>query len=150
MDTAAKLEAIEQIKNLKARYFFNMDTKNWDQFAQVFAEDCVMDMSGEAPPGVDPSVMIFRGRDQIVGSISGALATTVTVHHGHTPIIELTGDDTATGIWTLEDNFYFPDGGHMEGYGHYHEQYRKADGAWRIVNTTVKRLRKTMSPGTAG
>ena len=38
---------IEAIKRLKARYFRLMDTKQWDDFATVFAEDAVMDMSGE-------------------------------------------------------------------------------------------------------
>jgi len=147
MDAATRLEAIEAIKALKARYFFCMDTKDWAGFSAVFAEDCVMDMSGEAPDGVDPAVMVFKGREHIVGAISGALATTVTIHHGHMPIIELTGDESATGIWAMEDIFYLPDGGHMEGYGHYREQYRKVGGQWQIAHTTVTRLHKASIPG---
>lgn len=38
---------IEAIKRLKARYFRLMDTKQWGDFATMFAEDAVMDMSGE-------------------------------------------------------------------------------------------------------
>lgn len=147
MDIIVKLDAIESIKRLKALYFFCMDTKNWEKFAEVFAEDCVMDMAGEAPPGVDPAMMVYRGRDQIIGAISQGLSSFTTVHHGHTPIIDIESDDSASGIWAMEDNFYFPDGGHMEGYGHYRDQYRKVDGQWRIAATTVTRLRKSMTPG---
>lgn len=147
MDTAARLEAIEAIKQLKARYFLCMDTKDWHGFGAVFSEDCVMDMSKEAPPGVDPAVMVFRGREQIVAAISHALTSVVTLHHGHTPLIEIVGDDAATGVWALEDNFHFEDGGHMHGYGHYHEKYRLIDGQWHIVDTSVTRLRKVVTAG---
>jgi 3-phenylpropionate/cinnamic acid dioxygenase small subunit len=33
------LEEIEAIKRLKARYFRLMDTKQWDQWGDVFTED---------------------------------------------------------------------------------------------------------------
>ena len=31
---------IEQIKQLKARYFRLLDTKDWDAFAELFTDDC--------------------------------------------------------------------------------------------------------------
>ena len=39
MDTAERLEAIEAIKQLKARYFRCMDEKDWDGQVAVFALD---------------------------------------------------------------------------------------------------------------
>jgi hypothetical protein len=42
-----RLEAIEEIKQLKARYFRCMDTKDWDGFTSVFAPEARMDVSGE-------------------------------------------------------------------------------------------------------
>ena len=39
MATLEELDAIEQIKQLKARYFRCMDTKDWDGFQAVFAPD---------------------------------------------------------------------------------------------------------------
>jgi hypothetical protein len=68
----------------------------------------------------------------------------VTVHHGHMPEIEITSDDTATGIWAMEDKLRWPEGspiGWMHGYGHYHETYERVDGAWRIKTLTLTRLR---------
>ena len=47
MDPLARIEAVEEIRRLKAAYFRTMDTKDWDGFAAVFAPDAVMDMSGE-------------------------------------------------------------------------------------------------------
>ena len=44
MDTVERLEAIEEIKQLKARYFRCMDTKDWHGFTTVFAPDARMDV----------------------------------------------------------------------------------------------------------
>ena len=41
MDDLERLVAIEEIKQLKARYFRCMDTKDWEGFAEVFAPDAV-------------------------------------------------------------------------------------------------------------
>lgn len=36
---------VEAIKQVKARYFRLMDTKQWDEMAEVFTEDCHVDTS---------------------------------------------------------------------------------------------------------
>ena len=41
------LLAIEEIKNLKARYFRCMDTKGWTGFQAVFAADATADFTRE-------------------------------------------------------------------------------------------------------
>ena len=69
------------------------------------------------------------------------LTDVVTVHHGHMPEIEVTSDTTATGIWALQDLLRWPDGHELYGYGHYHEEYEKVDGRWRITKMTLTRLR---------
>jgi uncharacterized protein (TIGR02246 family) len=131
-------EHIEHIKRLKARYFRMLDLKDWDGWGQVFARDAVMEV-----PEVD---MVLTGRDAIVESVSAALAGTRTVHQGHMPEIELTGDGTATGIWAMFDYVEWPaaESGErvgLQGYGHYFEQYVREDGAWRIARTRLVRLR---------
>ena len=45
---ASRLADLEEIKQLKARYFRLMDTKQWDAWGDVFSEDCSMD---SGPPG---------------------------------------------------------------------------------------------------
>ena len=40
------MDDIEAIKQLKARYCRMLDTKDWDGFRQVLADDVVMDSTG--------------------------------------------------------------------------------------------------------
>ena len=129
---------IEAIKRLKARYFRHMDRKDWPAWGQVFAEDAVLEV-----PEVD---MVETGREAIVASVSGALEGTQTVHHGHMPEIELTGPDTATGIWAMADYVEWsqPEGEGrvgLRGYGHYVEEYVRVGGEWRIARSRLDRLR---------
>ena len=129
---------IEDIRRLKARYFRTMDQKDWDAWAQVFAAEAVMEV-----PEVD---MVLTGRAAIVEFVSGALAAAQTVHHGHMPEIDLTGPDTATGIWAMDDYVEWPtretgERSGLRGYGHYYEEYVRQDGAWRIGRTRLVRLR---------
>ena len=42
MTDVEHLLAFEEIKQVKARYFRCMDTKDWEGFARVFAADAVM------------------------------------------------------------------------------------------------------------
>ena len=136
---------IEAIKRLKARYFRLMDTKRWDDFALVFAEDAVMDMSGELERnGVDGAAGIVHGRESIRDFVKGAVDAAITAHHGHMPEIQLTGDSTAEGVWAMFDFVDFGEGSPMRGlrgYGHYYETYEKdSGGEWRIKTIKLVRL----------
>jgi len=128
------VDDIEAIKQLKARYFRTMDTKDWAGMRQVFTDDVTMDTS-EAGGGV------VTGADEFMSFLEPTLADAVTVHHGHMPEISLTSETTATGIWALQDLIRFPDGTCMAGYGHYHETYEKRDGEWLIATSKLTRLR---------
>ena len=87
MDAAEQLLAIEEIKQLKARYFRCMDTKDWDGFASVFAPDAVLDVTGETGT---PTKGIVRGNELIAEYVRGHVDPVTTVHHGHMPEIEIT------------------------------------------------------------
>ena len=128
------MEDREAIRQLKARYFRTLDTKDWAAMRQVFTDDAVMDT-------VASGGTVVTGADEIMSFLLGVIGDVVTVHHGHTPEIELTSATTATGIWAMEDMLRWPDGSEMHGYGHYHETYEKAGGAWRIKTLTLTRLR---------
>lgn len=143
MESAEDFREIEKIKQLKARYFRLLDTKDWAAWRKVFTDDVVVcvdhtvstrEAEGSGPP-------LPEGADAFVAHIRGFLADVSTVHHGHMPEIDLTGPDTATGVWAMEDKVRFPDGRELHGYGHYHEAYRKVGGAWRIARLRLKRLR---------
>lgn len=139
MDHAAMLWEIEQIKQLKARYFRGVDMEDWDLFRSVFAEDVRTKL-----PGTD----WMDGREAIVGRVveHHTRATVVTVHHGHMPEIELVDETRATGVWAMYDfvdRIWRHDGRRdaFVGYGHYLEEYRKVDGAWKIAAMELTRIR---------
>ena len=134
---------IEAIKQLKARYFRGMDTKQWDLMKEVFADDVVIDTTEDGSP-------VIEGRDEFIAFLAPMLAEVVTVHHGHMPEIELTSDTTATGVWAMEDHLWWPEGSplqHLHGYGHYHETYRKGPDGWRIATLTLTRLHREFVAG---
>jgi hypothetical protein len=135
LDAAARLEHIDQIKQLKARYFRLMDTKQWDEYRQVFTDDMVFFFESDEAS--------TTSADEFVAHVKSRLATAVSAHHGHMPEIELTSNTTAIGIWAMYDWVDDPDHGRaFIGYGHYHEQYKRgADGRWRISELRLTRLR---------
>ncbi len=133
------MDDLEALRVLKARYCRTMDTKDWVAMRQVFTDDVEVDTTES-----DGSVV--HGADAFVGFLQEVLADVVTVHHCHTPELELTSPTTATGIWAMEDMLRFPDGTELHGYGHYHETYAKADGAWRIARLVLTRLRRDITP----
>ena len=97
------MDDVEAIKQLKARYFRTMDTKDWAGLRQVFTDDVVMDTT-------DSGGSVVMGADVFVVFLQQTLAEAVTVHHGHTPEITLTSSTTATGVWALHDEIEWPDG----------------------------------------
>jgi uncharacterized protein (TIGR02246 family) len=133
-----QLVEIEQIKQLKARYFRLLDTKQWDAWGDVFTEDCHMQVElGRGDPDAT-----WQGRKDIVESVQKTLADSRTVHHGHMPEIELTGPTTARGIWAMYDYVTWGRDDDLKAYGHYHETYEKEAGdRWRIKTLHLKRLR---------
>ena len=141
IDPVQRLVDIEAIKQLKARYFRFLDTKQWDQWGTVFTADAVLE--------VPEAAVVEQGRTQIVAGVSAALEGTQTAHHGHMPEIEITGPDTARGTWAMFDYVEWPageDGARvgLQGYGHYVEEYAREDGEWRIARTRLERLRLDM------
>ena len=129
-----RLLDVEAIKQLKARYFRFLDTKDWDGLAEVFTADAVMDADG----------FVEHGRAEILAFLPKVLDGVVTTHHGHMPEIAITGPDTATGIWAMFDYLTFPGEPPptgLRGYGHYHEEYVREPEGWRIRRLTLTRLR---------
>jgi hypothetical protein len=135
-----RMAEILEIHKLKALYFRLMDEKRWDEWAEVFTEDFVGIYHGPHPE------LRFEGRDALVRENRKILATARTVHHGHMPEIEITSATTATGIWAMFDYVELPEFT-LRGYGHYHDEYVKQGGRWRIKATRLTRLRCDVTPG---
>ena len=85
---------VEDIKQLKARYCRYADGQEWEKWGQLLTEDFHFDSDGGTQDG----------RDNVVAFVSKSLGGASTVHHCHTPEITITGPDTATGIWAMQDH----------------------------------------------
>jgi hypothetical protein len=144
MSDLERLAAIEAIKQLKARYFRSMDTKDWAGLEAVFAPDAELDMRGEAADKSKAAEGLVVGGAKVTAFIRNAVVDLITVHHGHMPEIEITSPTTAKGIWAMEDLLRWPEGAAIKtlhGFGHYHETYRRLEDGWRIQTSTLTRLR---------
>jgi hypothetical protein len=135
-DPVGRLVHIEALKQLKARYFRLLDTKQWAEFRGVFTDDLIVEFDGQAAP-------IATSGDEYVTFVSRRAATSVTIHHGHMAEIELLSATSARGVWAMYDWVDDPDHERaFEGVGHYHETYRLGpDGMWRISSLRLDRLR---------
>ena len=131
--------AIEAIKQLKARYFRTMDTKDWPAMRRVFVEDVVIDTTASGGG-------IISNADEFIAFLETTLGEAITVHHGHMPEIELTSSTEATGIWALQDLIMWPDGTRLLGYGHYHDTYVLTNSGWCIATSTLTRLHMDFTP----
>ena len=127
------MDDIEAIRQLKARYFRTMDTKDWDGMRRVFTDDVIMDTTGSGGS-------VISGADEFMTFLRKTLDGVITVHHGHMPEIELTSATTATGVWALQDLLVWPNGMRLLGFGHYHETYAKSGDTWRIASSKLTRL----------
>jgi hypothetical protein len=136
-----RLTDLHAIQQLKSRYFRYLDTKAWNLWRQLFTDDVDFFVEGSVRSGQETSTV--SGADAVVARVSKAFATAVTVHHGHMPDIEFTAPDQATGIWAMYDWVDDAEKGYaVQGWGHYHERYRRVDdGPWQISELRLTRLR---------
>jgi hypothetical protein len=137
-----RLIDIQALQELKGRYFFYLDTKDWTRWLELFTEEATLVVDA-APStlGRDPQTMPkVSGREAIRDFVVARLDRTPTVHHGHTPLFEFQSASEATGIWAMEDIVEFT-GGTVHGHGHYRERYRKVHGEWRFASVHLTRLR---------
>ena len=135
------LEALEQIKQLKARYFRFVDTKRWQEWGELFTEDVTAEYYN-APrdrPNEGLPELKCTGRTNLVEAASRALSTGISVHQGYMPEIEITSPTTARGIWAMFDYLRFPTF-IFKGYGHYEEEYVKEVSGWKIKKVLLTRL----------
>lgn len=132
------LEAIEEIKRLKHRYFRTLDLKSWDEFGDCLAEDI------EARYGTQAmgEPLHFDSRAAVVEYMSANLGPgVVTTHIASHPEIDVEGD-AASASWAFEDTVIVPEFKVMvRGSGYYTDRYRRdADGRWRIASIAYQRI----------
>jgi hypothetical protein len=137
------LASIEEVRQLKYRYFRTLDLKLWDEFGDCLAEDIVARYGTQAMD----KPLHYDNRADVVTFMSENLGPeVVTIHVAGHPEITVDGD-TATGSWVFEDTVIVPDFKLMiRGGGYYVDDYRKdADGRWRISGTKYERIYEAMT-----
>jgi hypothetical protein len=147
-DRIQQLFDIEEIKQLKARYCLAVAREDWATFESLFAEELeFLTPDGEvhAPRS---EFMKFHKANLQEPKLWGFLRCT-------SPIIDITGLDTATGVWQMEDVHIWPGEGPRvghHGYGHYHEDYVRLAEGWRfrrieVIYTRMEPLEGGFGPG---
>jgi hypothetical protein len=137
------LAHIEAIKQLKARYFRALDSKDWALWRDTFTREILFI---NARAGIKRRV----SRENHAAYVEGHIGAGKSTHHGYTPEISLTGVGQASGIWAMDDVIIYPPREKPQGFrgwGWYHEAYRIEDGEWRIAEQELRRLRFEPLPG---
>ncbi|MGI8491756.1 MAG: nuclear transport factor 2 family protein [Acidimicrobiales bacterium] len=143
--TPEDLVELEAIKRLKYTYIRCVDLKDWEQLESTLTEDASAAYAGGA--------LSFDGREAIMAFLRSSLSDTeiISSHRVHHPEIELTGPDTATATWALDDVVIARAAGvTIRGAAYYTDEMVKVDGQWKIRSTGYKRVyeeTETRSPG---
>lgn len=143
-----RLEDIEEIKKLKARYCYLCDAgladaRTREELLSHFADDAKVDF------GLGPA-SVFEGKEGLRIFFGKVVPESVSfcMHMVHNPIIEVHGE-RATGTWYYEaptTNAATTTAEWMA--GTYEEEYAKVDGRWKFAS--IKTRWKYISPYSDG
>ena len=145
MNPLERLQALDAIRQLKARRLRAMDAKEWDLYTQLHCADHVSDTyGGEVMPSAAQNTA--RLREFLDGVTS--------VHHVFSHELVFQSDTEASGIWCMEDRLWWqqetesgPQEFNLHGFGYYHERYRFDDGVWKFCYRRLDRTKVILSPG---
>ena len=148
MSDVERLVAINEIREVMARYARHADHKEFEDLAGLFTPDGTF-----TPHKVDGSVwMHMEGRDGIATTISESVGNAQVLHQLFSYETEVLSPTSARSVVSMADMLIRPDGdavsAHestafktMHGYGHYHGEFVKVDGRWYIKTLVQTRLR---------
>lgn len=138
---ANDLVEIEAIKRLKYKYFRCLDLKLWDEMPSCFTPEATVAYSGGRYSA--------EGIEAIMDFLTGSMSSEefLSSHRCHHPEIDLTGADSATGIWAFDDFVII---GEFDiivaGAGFYEDHYAKHGGEWLIEHTGYRRSFEQVIP----
>ena len=126
----ARLESIEAIKQLKARYFHACDRKELEAVRECFSPGKIDLRYGR--------IGSFSDREQMLTVFSELACQPhiVEMHHGQNPRIEIQDEGNATGIWGLY--YYLIDTRRKtvtQLAGYYEDAYLRRQGQWCIIRS---------------
>ncbi|HEY3611347.1 MAG TPA: nuclear transport factor 2 family protein [Pseudonocardiaceae bacterium] len=152
MHDLERLTLADEIRRLMARYVRYADHQRWQDLANLFTPTGTF-----TPHKPDGSVWLhMSGRKEIAATIGGTAGPgDVYIHHLFSDEINVESANSARGIFAMADKIFRADRDaeqtasvpadfaftRMAGYGHYHAEFVKADGAWFIAELVQTRLR---------
>ena len=128
-----RLETIEAIRQLKARYFNACDAQDPERASQCFAAGEVLIDMGH--------IGVFRDREQFAAlyRAAGCHDYVLDLHHGANPEIEVIDGSHARAAWSLNyRNINTRDRTVTFLSVLYRDEYAKIDGEWKIVTCRVE------------
>lgn len=120
-----RLESIELIKQLKSRYVRACDLKNPEEIRDCFLPDAEIDFT----------IAKWDNRDDFVEYYVrwGTPKSKIDIHNAVNGVVDITGPDSATGVWSL---YYYgintDNGFGLQGGSTYWDDYVFRDGRWWI------------------
>lgn len=132
-----RLEDIEAIRYLQAKYQRCLDTRDFNGIASCFADDVVS--------GYGNGEMAYNGKDNVLKFLMGSMAIGMpSAHMIHGGEIDVEGD-TASAKWYLQDFLMVKSHNiNIEGAAIYENTYARIDGEWKIKTIGYKRLYEYM------
>lgn len=142
INTVEQLIAIENIKQLKYRYFRALDCNDWNAFGATLTQDCEANYSS--------GHLHFDGRDAIVDFMRTNMSSAqfLSMHTAHHPEITISDDfKLATGAWYLQDTVLIIEAKRkLYGTAIYKDEYINVDGQWLISKTGYDRIFECIEP----
>lgn len=128
-----RLEDIEAIRSLQAKYQRCLDTRDFDGLAECFADDAVSSYGNDT--------MSYQGKENILNFLMGVMTLSMpSAHLIHGGEIDWISPEFAKGKWYLEDHLlhkkYLVK---LNGTAIYHVEYKKIEGVWKISSIGYER-----------
>jgi len=126
----ARLEAKDDIRELRASYCYHVDDRDGEAFASLFVDDAVLDFG---------SAGVYRGREELREFVESVVPDhyAFIVHMVHNPVIDVDGD-AATGRWYFEAPATTAGGTDVWIQGQYDDEYERVDGEWRFSSVEAR------------
>ncbi len=133
-----RLEDIEAIRYLQAKYQRCVDCRDFNVIAQLFTDEVVSSYgNGE---------MTYNGKENVIKFLMGAMNIDMpSAHMIHGGEIDIVDSTNAKAKWYLQDFLVHKKHNiNIEGAAIYDVSYQKIDGVWKIKSIGYKRLYEYM------
>ena len=140
--TLQQLSDLEDIRNVKHRYFRGIDTADQAMLNTLFTDDVTVEYRGGG------YLVQLAGREPMIDFLMNSFnADSLAVHQGHMPDITFINDDEAEGLWYMDDIFIsFERRDVTTGSAIYRDRYVRVGDGWKMSATEYDRITEIVQP----